>query len=73
MVIHSHKVATNSALTKRMGDIIDIDCGPIVEGDKIIEQMGEEVNRKVFISQVVLTFLFEVCECYFYNALSFFS
>jgi altronate hydrolase len=37
------KVATNSALAKRMGDIIDIDCGPIVEGEKTIEQMGEEI------------------------------
>ena len=26
-----------------MNDIIDIDCGPIVEGDKTIEQMGEEI------------------------------
>ena len=37
------KIATNSALAKRMGDIIDIDCGPIVEGEKTIEQMGEEI------------------------------
>jgi altronate hydrolase len=37
------KVATNSALARRMADIIDIDCGPIVEGDKSIEQMGEEI------------------------------
>jgi altronate hydrolase len=37
------KIATNSALAKRMSDIIDIDCGPIVEGDKTIEQMGEEI------------------------------
>lgn len=37
------KVATNSALTKRMGDIIDIDTGPIIEGEKTIAQMGEEI------------------------------
>ena len=37
------KVSTNSNLTKRMNDIIDIDCGPVVEGDKTIEQMGEEI------------------------------
>lgn len=37
------KLATNSALTKRMGDIIDIDCGPVIEGEKTIEQMGEEI------------------------------
>jgi altronate hydrolase len=37
------KVSTNSNLTKKMNDIIDIDCGPIVEGEKTIPQMGEEI------------------------------
>ncbi|MBY0535921.1 MAG: altronate dehydratase family protein [Chitinophagaceae bacterium] len=37
------KVSTNSQLTKRMNDIIDIDCGPVVDGEKTIEQMGEEI------------------------------
>lgn len=37
------KVSTNSNLTKRMNDIIDIDCGPVIEGDKTIEQMGEDI------------------------------
>ncbi|MBL7708046.1 MAG: altronate dehydratase [Chitinophagaceae bacterium] len=37
------KVSTNSALTKRMGDIIDIDTGPVIEGEKTIEEMGEEI------------------------------
>lgn len=37
------KVSTNSNLTKRMNDIIDIDCGPVVEGEKNIQQMGEEI------------------------------
>lgn len=37
------KVATNSKLAKRMKDIIDIDTGPIIEGEKTIEQMGEEI------------------------------
>ncbi|MGL6269482.1 MAG: UxaA family hydrolase, partial [Chitinophagaceae bacterium] len=37
------KVATNSTLAKRMSDIIDIDCGPIIEGDKTIEEMGAEI------------------------------
>jgi altronate hydrolase len=37
------KVSTNSNLTKRMNDIIDIDCGPVIEGDKTIEQMGEQI------------------------------
>jgi len=37
------KVSTNSALTKRMGDIIDINTGAIIEGEKTIEEMGEEI------------------------------
>lgn len=37
------KVATNSSLAKRMGDIIDIDTGQIIEGEKTIQQMGEEI------------------------------
>jgi altronate hydrolase len=37
------KISTNSTLARRMKDIIDIDCGPIVEGEKTIEQMGEEI------------------------------
>lgn len=37
------KVATNSKLARRMQDIIDIDTGPIIEGVKTIEQMGEEI------------------------------
>lgn len=37
------KVATNSALANRMGDIIDINTGPIIEGEKTIQQMGEEI------------------------------
>jgi altronate hydrolase len=37
------KVATNSKLAKRMQDIIDIDAGPIIEGEKSIEEMGEEI------------------------------
>jgi altronate hydrolase len=37
------KLATNTALAKRMKDIIDIDCGPIIAGEKTIEEMGEEI------------------------------
>lgn len=37
------KIATNSKLAKRMKDIIDIDTGQIIEGEKTIEQMGEEI------------------------------
>ncbi len=37
------KVSSNTALAKRMADIIDIDTGPIIEGEKTIAQMGEEI------------------------------
>lgn len=37
------KVATNNALTKRMGDIIDINTGAVIEGEKTIEEMGEDI------------------------------
>ena len=37
------KVATNSVLAKKMSDIIDIDCGPIISGEKTIEEMGEDI------------------------------
>ncbi|MFC7525844.1 UxaA family hydrolase [Parapedobacter sp. GCM10030251] len=37
------KVATNSVLSKRMADIIDIDCGPIIAGTRTIQQMGEDI------------------------------
>lgn len=37
------KLATNSAVARRMPDIIDIDTGPIIDGEKTIEQMGEDI------------------------------
>ncbi|KOS05725.1 altronate hydrolase [Flavobacterium akiainvivens] len=37
------KVATNSALANRMADIIDIDTGPVISGEKTIAQMGEDI------------------------------
>lgn len=37
------KVSSNHALTQRMGDIIDINCGPVIDGSATIEQMGEEI------------------------------
>ena len=37
------KIATNSKLAKRMHDIIDIDTGPVIDGEKTVEQMGEEI------------------------------
>jgi len=37
------KVSSNSALLKRMGDVIDIDTGPVIRGEKTIREMGEEI------------------------------
>lgn len=37
------KVATNNDLAQRMSDIIDINTGPVIEGEKTIEQMGEDI------------------------------
>jgi altronate hydrolase len=37
------KLATNSPLAERMADIIDIDTGGVIAGNKTIEGMGEEV------------------------------
>jgi altronate hydrolase len=37
------KIATNSKLARRMADIIDIDTGPVIAGEKTIEQMGAEI------------------------------
>jgi altronate hydrolase len=37
------KVSSNTKLAQKMPDIIDIDCGPIILGEKKIEQVGEEI------------------------------
>ncbi len=37
------KVASNTALAKRMPDIIDVDCGEVISGNKSIEQCGEDI------------------------------
>jgi len=37
------KLSTNSALAQRMPDIIDIDTGAIISGEKSIAQMGDDV------------------------------
>ncbi len=34
------KVSSNTNLTNRMSDIIDIDCGPVISGEKTIAEMG---------------------------------
>ena len=37
------KISTNSSLAQRMPDIIDIDAGGIISGEKTIEQTGEMI------------------------------
>lgn len=37
------KISTNSKLAKKMSDIIDIDTGSIISGEKTIQEMGEEI------------------------------
>lgn len=37
------KISTNTSLANRMSDIIDIDTGAIITGEKTIEEMGEEI------------------------------
>jgi altronate hydrolase len=41
------KISTNSQLAAKMPDIIDIDTGSIISGEKSIEQMGEEILDRV--------------------------
>ena len=37
------KISTNTSLARRMPDIIDIDTGSIIEGEKSIRKMGEKI------------------------------
>jgi altronate hydrolase len=37
------KISTNSELANRMADIIDVDAGPVISGDKSIPEMGESI------------------------------
>lgn len=41
------KLSTNNALAERMSDIIDINCGEIITGEKTVEQVGEEILEYV--------------------------
>lgn len=37
------KVATNSSLMRRMRDILDFDTGPVITGEKTVQEMGESL------------------------------
>ncbi|MGB4784384.1 MAG: altronate dehydratase family protein, partial [Candidatus Acidiferrum sp.] len=41
------KISTNSQLTQKMPDIIDIDTGGVISGQQTIQQMGEEILDRV--------------------------
>jgi altronate hydrolase len=41
------KIATNSELAQRMSDIIDLDAGPIISGQKTVEDIGEDILELV--------------------------
>lgn len=41
------KVSSNSILAERMPDIIDIDTGAVIRGEKTIQEMGEEILEYV--------------------------
>ncbi len=41
------KISTNTELTERMPDIIDVDTGPVIEGSRTIAEMGEQILEKV--------------------------
>jgi altronate hydrolase len=41
------KISTNSDLARRMHDIIDIDTGPIITGERMIEELGESMLESV--------------------------
>jgi altronate hydrolase len=41
------KISTNSRLTEKMPDIIDIDTGSVISGHRTIQQMGEQILDRV--------------------------
>jgi altronate hydrolase len=55
------KLSTNSALAQRMADIIDIDTGGIISGEKTISQIGEEILD--FVIQVASGEIRTKAEC----------
>jgi altronate hydrolase len=41
------KISTNSDLARRMQDIIDLDAGSIISGQKSVEEMGESILESI--------------------------
>ena len=45
--VPSIKLATNSPMYHRMSDDMDINCGKVIDGDKSVEEMGEEIFHHI--------------------------
>lgn len=45
--VPSLKLASNSALFQRMRDDMDVDCGPVLEGARDVQDMGREIYQRV--------------------------
>ena len=41
------KISTNSDLAQRMQDIVDVDAGPIISGERTIQEMGESLLETI--------------------------
>ena len=41
--VPSLKLATNTALYRRMTDDMDINCGTVVDGEKTVQEVGREI------------------------------
>lgn len=41
------KLASNSPMYRRMSDDMDINCGQIIDGDKTVQQMGQEIFERL--------------------------
>jgi altronate hydrolase len=43
------KLASNSPMYQRMSDDMDINCGQIIDGDKTIAEMGQEIFEQLLV------------------------
>ncbi len=43
----SLKLASNSAMYQRLEEDMDVNCGPIVDGDASVEEIGERIFAKI--------------------------
>ncbi|MCB1341297.1 MAG: UxaA family hydrolase, partial [Pseudooceanicola sp.] len=37
------KLASNSPMARRMAGDMDIDCGPVIDGTRTLDEMGDEI------------------------------